>query len=162
MSISFAYDPVLVLSGILKRNAAHLQTPHAFLAMVNPDHDTVTIEYGMGIGENYIGRQLSPSEGVTGQILATNTPHIISHYQEWQGKFRGILPKNQSHVGAVMGTPVRINGLLTAILVFILESPDLCPETDYNSWLTQVGNHATTILADLNTALPTPSLNPSF
>lgn len=146
-----SYDPVLLLSAILKRNATQLETPHGFIALVNPDRDSVTVEYGLGLGENYVGHILKASEGVTGCVLMSNKPCLVTNYLEWSGQFRGILPKNQPQIGAVAGTPVFAGGQLIAILSFVFEQATFCNETEMMTWLESLSESASAMLAQMET-----------
>ncbi len=157
MSELFSYDPVLVLSAILQRNANHVKTPHGFVGMVNAARDEVTVEYGMGVGENYIGYHITAKDGVAGHVLSTGTPKVVTHYNDWDGKFRGVLPKNTQMIGMVAGTPVRLDGALVAVLVFIFESAEPCEGQDVYGWLHQVSENASHALQSLgNTTTDNP------
>jgi hypothetical protein len=148
--MNHTYDPVLVLSNILRRSAAQAETPHGFVALVNPGQETATIEFGIGLGENYVGRTIHGYEGVTGYVLATQTPCVVPHYREWDNQFRGILSKNQAQIGTVAGTPILSEGKVVAILLFIFESPTLCPERNIVEWLQQVSRNAGSILVNMD------------
>lgn len=154
MSDYFGYDPVLVLSAILKRSASQVQTPHGFVGLVNPTRDSIIVEYGMGLGENYVGCQLRPEEGVAGYILRTGYPQVIPHYQRWDGQYRGVLPKNKPSVGMVAGTPVWVQNQVMAVLTFIFEAEEPAEGTDLCAWLYQVGENASHAMNAFGTNTP--------
>lgn len=154
MSDMTNYDPILVLSAILRRNASQIQTHHGFVCLVNRNGKEAVVEYGMGLGENYVGCQVHPDEGVTGYILRSGYPQVIPHYQEWNGRFRGILAKNVPMVGTVAGTPVYVDNKIVAVLVFIFEAQELHTDMDLCAWLYQVGENAGNALNALDKHAP--------
>jgi hypothetical protein len=152
MSEIFNYDPVLVLASILKRNASHMKTPHGFVALVDPNGTAGIIEYGMGIGESYIGRHLGADDGVAGGILTTGQPQVVVKASAPYGQFR-ITPIDQHHsIDTIAGTPVWVDGKLVAMLVFIFEPQVLCPQTDILPWLAEVGTGTGSVLRQLEAA----------
>lgn len=157
MSELFGYDPVLVLSSILKRSASQVQTPHGFVGLVNPTRDGVMIEYGIGVGENYVGQQVGAFDGMAGYLLRTEKAHLVSNYQNWDEQFRGIQPKNRPMVGTVGGAPVIIDDTLVGVLVFIFEARELDSETDILAWLQQVSENASQALSRFESPMPSDS-----
>jgi hypothetical protein len=151
MSGTATFDPALVLSSILRRNATVMNTTHGFVALVDPDSDCMTIEYGMGLAENYVGRQLSEQDGVAWNVYTTGSTFKVSHYGDWEGKFRGILPKNRDQIGSVAGAPAIVNGTVRAVLVFIFESEELADERTLGQLLAQVTDSASSVLGQLET-----------
>lgn len=158
MNDGMAFDPILILSRILRRTATHLGTSHGFIGVSDSVHHGVFIELGIGMGENYLGHLIQPHEGVTGAVLRTGHPHLITQYQQWEQKYQGILPRNQSRIGTVAGAPVVVQNAIVAVLVFLFEVEGLLNESEILEQVRQAGEHAGAVLSDLSTLNPLPPL----
>lgn len=149
MSDDDTFDPVLVLSRLLRKHAFNLYAPHACLLLINPGQANLTIEYGMGIMEPYVGRIIQNSDGVAGHVLSTNQPHFIPDYLQWAKRYNRLIPDTQTRFNAVAGTPVYRNGELWAILSFIWEDGSALQPEAMLAALTEIGNAATNLIARL-------------
>jgi hypothetical protein len=155
---SNTYHAGLVLAMILKRTAAQMQTQHGFVGIIDIVHNGVLVEFGIGMGEYYIGDLISPYGGMTKRVLQTKTCQLITNYQTWSGRFQDIWYPRQDEIGSVAAAPVILHNSIVAILVFILEKSDLQNEAEIFEQLRQVSDHASAVLSDLDKVAPYPPL----
>jgi hypothetical protein len=160
MSDDSTFDPILLLSRLLRRQAFDLAASNACVLLINPDGTSLTIEYGMGVMEPYVGRIIQSDDGVAGYVLSTNQPQLISDYRAWARHYRRLIPDTIEAFNVVAGTPVYRHGELWAILSFIWASIDPAQEATIVNRLHEISTNATALVTRLEEA-PTEA-EPSF
>lgn len=146
MNDADTFDPVLLLSRLVRRHAFNFATPHACVLLVNPGHEDFTIEYGMGVMEPYVGRIIQKDDGTAGYVLSTNQPQYIPNYLEWARQYKRLIPETRDRFAGVAGTPVYRNGKIWAILSFIWETVDETKRTAIEAALVDISVTATDLI----------------
>lgn len=151
MNDADTFDPVLLLSRLVRRHAFNFATPHACVLLVNPGHDDFTIEYGMGVMEPYVGRIIQKDDGTAGYVLSTNQPQYIPNYLEWARQYKRLIPETRNRFAGVAGTPVYRDGAIWAILSFIWETVDEARTEEINRVLAEISTTATDLIVRMET-----------
>lgn len=158
MNGSNTYHAGLVLAMILKRTAAQMQIRHGFVGIIDIVQNGVFVEFGIGIGEYYIGDLISPYGGVTARVLQSKTSQLITNYQSWSGRVEDSWYPRQDAIGSIAAAPVILHNSIVAILVFISEEAEPANEAQIYEHLKQVSDHASAVLSDLDKVNPYPPL----
>lgn len=155
------FDPVLVLSRLIRKYAFNLATSNACVLLMNSGHHSLTIEYGMGVMEPYVGRIIQSDDGVAGHVLSTNQPQFIPDYLQWAQKYKRLIADTSNRFKGVAGTPVYRDGEIWAILSFIWENVDSAKAAQVMATLVEISETATQLIARLEeNQNPTPYLPP--
>jgi len=101
-----------LLGAIVARASALLGTPHAWIDLIEPDADRLTLRVGTGTFEALLGSHIGIDEGVGGEILRTGRPVVIEDYERWAGR-----PANPPvGLGATIAAPLRSAGRVVGVL----------------------------------------------
>jgi hypothetical protein len=158
MSDTDSFDPVLVLSRLLRRHAAALNAPHACVLLINPHVNSLTIEYGVGVMEPYVGRIIQADDGVAGYVLSTRKAQFISDYLNWQKQYQRLIPETRERIQAVAGTPVYREGRVWAILSFIWEGGTPLDAFVIQRALEEISANASALINHLESVILPPDL----
>jgi hypothetical protein len=158
MSDTDSFDPVLVLSRLLRRHAAAINAPHACVLLINPYVNSLTIEYGVGVMEPYVGRIIQADDGVAGYVLSTKKAQFINDYLHWQKQYQRLIPETRERFQAVAGTPVYRNGNVWAILSFIWEEEAPLDAPLMQRVLEEISTNASALINHLESVVLPPDL----
>jgi signal transduction histidine kinase/DNA-binding response OmpR family regulator/CHASE3 domain sensor protein len=97
-----------LLTAIITRSAALVGTDHGFIYLHEPedgdgDPDVVTLKVGVGLFADRVGRRLRRDEGMTGEVLTTGKPMIVSDYDSWPGRIGTI---GTGWMSSIIGVPL--------------------------------------------------------
>ncbi len=155
------FDPILVLSRLVRRYAFQFATSSACVLLMNPGESHLTIEYAMGVMEPYAGRIIQATDGVAGLVLTSHAPHFISDYLHWTNQYQRLTVDTREQIRAVAGTPVFRNGAVWAILSFVWKSPNPAPDADIMATLSEISTAATDLIARMDSTFdPLPFASP--
>ncbi len=102
-----------LLTTIVNRAAALLQTEHGYIYLLNSERGVVEIRVAIGVFEHYIGYALKRGEGMAGKVWQSGEPMIISDYSAWEGQSPQFASKQ---ITAVMGVPLTADTQVIGIL----------------------------------------------
>ena len=96
-----------LLQAIVTRASQLFRVPHGFIFL--KDVGTTEIEQKVGVGAfaNSIGWRLKENEGITGEVVKTGHPLIISNYDDWTNRAPGF---DYNVLRAVMVVPLKSDG----------------------------------------------------
>ena len=72
-----------LLETIVSRAGQLLNTPHGFIFLVDPEADVLEQKVGIGVFADAIGMRLKRGEGVSGQVLISREPFVVSDYDKF-------------------------------------------------------------------------------
>ncbi len=100
-----------LLAALVERAARLLNVPMGALYMLQPDKQTLRLEYGYNLEHDYRGVTLQLGEGLSGRAAQTGQTIAIEDYQQWDGRatvyesssFRRVLAVPLKSGGQVFG-----------------------------------------------------------
>ena len=78
-------EPTSLLEAILGRAAALMETPHAYLYVVDEASEELVLRAGIGVFGDYIGVRLPRGEGLAGRVWESGHPRAVEDYSSWEG-----------------------------------------------------------------------------
>ncbi|MBI3931922.1 MAG: GAF domain-containing protein [Acidobacteria bacterium] len=102
-----------LLEAILGRAGRLLETSHGFIALVDPDGETITVQVGTGLLSDYVGYRMRPGEGLTGSVWNTGAPLVVPDYDAWPGRSPGVAYNlYRALAGVALHSGARVVGVL--------------------------------------------------
>jgi signal transduction histidine kinase/DNA-binding response OmpR family regulator len=101
------------LETILGRAGRLLNTPHGYIALVEPSGAEITVKVGIGGLAEYVGYRLKPGEGLAGQVWETGKPLVVDDYAAWPGR-SPVIAHDLYH--ALAGVVLRSGGEIVGVL----------------------------------------------
>ena len=90
-----------LLQDIVTRAGQLLGTSHGFVFLLEPGEDEIEQKVGVGVFAETIGNRLKKGEGVSGQILKSGEPIMITDYNAWEFRASSYLTLKNMAVAAV-------------------------------------------------------------
>jgi PAS domain S-box-containing protein len=112
-----------LLASIVTRATLLVGTPHGFLYLVNPEETHLEVRVGTGIYAGYIGYQLKPGEGLSGQVWQTGQPMRVDDYARWPHRADSFAHSNLHAIAAV---PLKSGDHVIGVIGVGHIDPDLC------------------------------------
>jgi signal transduction histidine kinase len=110
-----------LLETILSRAGQLLGTPHAYVALVDPDEKTITVRIGVGIMTQFVGLKIAPGEGISGRVWTSGEPVVVDEYDKWPGRVAGIAYQLYH---AAAGVALRSGGTVVGVLAMAFAEPN--------------------------------------
>jgi diguanylate cyclase (GGDEF)-like protein len=101
-----------LLSTILDRASALLNTPHGFVDLLEPDGSAFVLRVGTGMFAGLVGWRAGVDEGISGEVMRTGQPVALGDYEAWAGRS----PHTTVRLGPIMGAPLRSAGRVIGVL----------------------------------------------
>lgn len=111
LEINAQVDLPALLPALVDRAARLLDVPMSALYMLQPDEQTLRLDYGVNLEQEYQGVTLQLGEGLSGRAAQTGKTIAIEDYQQWDGRasvyegssFRRVLAVPLKSGGKVIG-----------------------------------------------------------
>lgn len=113
LEINSEQDIPTLFQTIVERAANLLGSKMATLALVRPDNKTLEIVNVLNRPKERVGFIINPGQGISGHIIKTGQPLMISNYAEWDDRIAD-LPKEG--VGKILGVPLKQGDRVTGVL----------------------------------------------
>jgi diguanylate cyclase (GGDEF)-like protein len=101
-----------LLSTILDRASALLNTPHGFVDLLEPDGSAFVLRVGTGMFSGLVGWRAGVDEGISGEVTRTGQPVAVDDYEAWALRS----PNAKAHLGPIIGAPLRSAGRVIGVL----------------------------------------------
>jgi diguanylate cyclase (GGDEF)-like protein len=101
-----------LLTTILDRASALLNTPHGFVDLVEADGSAYVLRVGTGMFADLVGWRAGLDEGIIGDVMRTGQPVAVEDYETWPGRS----PHTPTRLGSIMGAPLRSGGRVIGVL----------------------------------------------
>jgi diguanylate cyclase (GGDEF)-like protein len=101
-----------LLTAILDRASALLNTPHGFVDLLETDGSAFVLRVGTGMFAGLVGWRAGLDEGISGEVLRTGQPVAVEDYETWAGHS----PHTRVHLGPIVGAPLRSAGRVIGVL----------------------------------------------
>jgi diguanylate cyclase (GGDEF)-like protein len=101
-----------LLSTILDRASALLNTPHGFVDLLEPDGSAFVLRVGTGMFSGLTGWRAGVDEGISGEVMRTGQPVAVDDYEAWALRS----PNAKAHLGPIIGAPLRSAGRVIGVL----------------------------------------------
>ena len=75
-----------LLDSFLTRAASMMNTPHAYVALVEPDENVLTTKVGMGIFSQHINNRICMGHGILGEVWQTGQLMVVSDYKNYANR----------------------------------------------------------------------------
>jgi PAS domain S-box-containing protein len=134
-------EPTSLLEAILTRAAALVETPHAYLYVVDESVDELVVRAGIGVFGDYIGLRLRKGEGLGGRVWETGEPMAVEDYARWHGGKPAF-----GFVRAAVGIPLRAGEDIVGVLGLVRLEEDRIFEEDEIALLARFGHMASLTL----------------
>jgi PAS domain S-box-containing protein len=107
-----------LLQSIIERAVELLQTPHAYIALVDDDEESIQVRVGGGLFEK-VSVRMKRGEGIVGHIWNDPRPLLVNDYDRWEGRSPQI-PFGLYHSSAGVplfsgGKPVGVVGIVSTV-----------------------------------------------
>ncbi|MCX6063283.1 MAG: PAS domain S-box protein [Caldiserica bacterium] len=112
-----------LLTSIVARATLLLGTPNGFLYLVNPEGTRLEVRVGTGIYTGYVGVQLKPGEGLSGQVWQTEQPMRVDDYAVWSHRADDFA---HSDFHAVAAVPLKSGARVTGVIGVGQLDPGVC------------------------------------
>ncbi|MEO7664610.1 MAG: EAL domain-containing protein [Candidatus Limnocylindrales bacterium] len=106
-------SPGDLLEIILGRASHLLGTPHAYLYLMDPGGERLTVRAGLGLFEPYVGHSMAVGEGLAGAVCATGRPVAVDDYDRYASRSPEF---EASSIGAVLGVPLTSLGRVIGVV----------------------------------------------
>ncbi|MBI2776465.1 MAG: EAL domain-containing protein [Chloroflexi bacterium] len=106
-------SPGQLLETILGRASQLLGAPHAYLYLVDPDGEHLTIRAGLGLFESYVGYSMPMGQGLAGAVCQSGRPLAVDDYASYTGRSADF---EERPVGAVLGVPLTSLGRVVGVI----------------------------------------------
>lgn len=121
LEINTQLDVSTLLQSIVRRAAELLGTRMGGLFLVKPDGETLELVAGHNQPDKYLGTTLRAGEGLSGHVVQTGQPMMLSDYSQWEGR-TAIL--SGSHVRRILGVPLKQGSRVIGVLNVFDEKTD--------------------------------------
>jgi GAF domain-containing protein len=156
MEAADVFDLTLLLSAILHRAAAWVNTPHGYIGLYDHQTEAIHVVYGLGFLEQYIEVYVPSGEGLSGSVYARNEVIVLSDYMQWEGRATPETLQDRPMGTAAVGVPIRMDGKAVGVIgLFYMEVERQFSDEEI-AFLTRMGEVAGTVLEN---ALRTPYSN---
>jgi len=75
-----------MLTAIVERAGALLDTPHGFIYLPTPDGNALQMEIGTGVCSQRVNLQLEPGDGLAGKVWQSGQSLVVDDYRNWPGR----------------------------------------------------------------------------
>jgi PAS domain S-box-containing protein len=125
-------DPDSLLETLVSKAAALIDTPHAYLYLVEPADDRISephlvIRMGTGFFLPNIGYTIRRGEGIAGRVWQTGEVLAVDDYHAWSGRSTNL---DYMSIHAVAGIPLRVDNEVVGVIgvAFFDEGRKVGPE----------------------------------
>jgi PAS domain S-box-containing protein len=102
-----------VLAAIVTSASRLVDTPDAYLYLRDPQTDVVRMRVGLGAFEGYVGSDLVPGKGASGEALVGGEVVVVDDYRTWENR----LPEyDGTPFRAVVAVPLRSAGEVVGVI----------------------------------------------
>ncbi|MDX2273618.1 MAG: GAF domain-containing protein [Cyanobacteriota bacterium] len=102
-----------LLEAIVQKALRLLDTSHAYLALLEPDGQTMRIQIGQGNFTPYIGSRFDQSKGMGGRIWQSGEVLMVQDYERWPGRSHLYQPGS---LHALVGVPLKSGSQVVGVL----------------------------------------------
>lgn len=113
LEINAQIDLDSLLQALVERAARLMGVPMGGLYLLQPDKESIRLDYVYNIEKDYRGVVLKLGEGLSGKVVQTGQPQSVEDYQHWEDRSPAFDGANFRRVLAV---PLRIAGKVTGVI----------------------------------------------
>lgn len=102
-----------LLQTILMRAGTLLNTPDAFLYLVDTGESVLSLRVGVGFYRNYVGFRVNYGEGLSGRVWASGQTHSIDDYPNWSGRLANT---DFEQLESMIGIPLKLKDKVLGVI----------------------------------------------
>jgi diguanylate cyclase (GGDEF)-like protein len=102
-----------LLQSLVERAARLTDVPMGGLYLLQPDGQSMRLDYAYNVPSEYLGATLKLGEGACGQAAQTGLPVIIDDYAHWEGR---LAPFTALSSRRVMAVPLHASGQVIGVI----------------------------------------------
>jgi PAS domain S-box-containing protein len=102
-----------VLHAIVDNARRLVDTPNAYLYLVDKKTGTLRMHVGLGLFEEHTGQGVLPHQGTSGQVVRAGKTVVIDDYAAWEHR---LVSYDEYRFRAVVGVPLSVGGELAGVI----------------------------------------------
>jgi len=106
-------DKEELLENILERAASLSGTGHGFIYLLEPGHEQMQMQVGMGFFKGQLGRRVRIGQGMGGQVWQVGRPVLVEDYQTWQDR---LADKVLDGLRSIVGIPLKYDNRVLGVI----------------------------------------------